>query len=440
MSARKVPVCTLMNTSTRISMILLFCLGPALPLFANDNINLSAIFRTRAESKNDYNFDDSKQDYIVTQLRVNLDWKISDQFKVVIETQDSRIFGEDISDFPSVNDEAVPNPFTEELDLHRGFIELNGNNMLFRLGRQKLDKGSRRIVASLGWSNTMRVWDGGYLTVGDEDQKSLDIFITRLVPVRPDTFNDHARTGNRHWNSNFHGMYYTDKVTIPNTIWESYWLWRKESEVDDNVHTFGMRFGSKLEKWNFDNEIAAQFGEFGGEELRSMSLHLEAQYNPSQQSGTIALSYNYGSGDDDPNDGERNTFDNLYGLNHANYGHIDFFSLQNISHIEFNWKRKMFRNHSLRIALHDFKLAEAENDSWYNLGLAPVRNANGADVSSSVGQEIDISYSLPVVPNWLGLTIGYSRFFTGSYITDTGSVGNDANFYYVQSMTRWKKK
>ena len=46
------------------------------------------------------------------------------------------------------------------------------------------------------------------------------------------------------------------------------------------------------------------------------------------------LPFNYGSGDDDPQDGAHGTFDQLYPLGHAYYGYIDPFALQNLRNTE----------------------------------------------------------------------------------------------------------
>ena len=59
-----------------------------------------------------------------------------------------------------------------------------------KAGRQKFNLGAKRLVSSLEWVNTARVWDGVKITFGDSNKRIADIFISRLVPVKPNKINN----------------------------------------------------------------------------------------------------------------------------------------------------------------------------------------------------------------------------------------------------------
>ena len=82
---------------------------------------LGGSFRTRAEVKNDFNFNHSKQDYFLTQLRLNLKWSPNTWLTLFVEGQDARVFGEELTSVPAINDAATPNIYADALDLHRGY-------------------------------------------------------------------------------------------------------------------------------------------------------------------------------------------------------------------------------------------------------------------------------------------------------------------------------
>ena len=89
------------------------------PVFSAVSFDASGSWRVRFESKNDYDFNDSRQDYTLSQLRLGLDTKLGTQDNIFIELQDSRVFGESINDFPSINENARNQPFADSLDVHQ---------------------------------------------------------------------------------------------------------------------------------------------------------------------------------------------------------------------------------------------------------------------------------------------------------------------------------
>ncbi len=404
-------------------------------------LDVGGSVRLRGELKDKFNFYDAKQDYFLSQIRVNVKWQPSDWVSFFIEGQDARVFGEDINSAPSINEDARPNVFHDDMDLHQGFADLSFAKfdvpLKIRAGRQKFNLGAMRLVASLEWVNTARVWDGVRATFGNADTRTIDIFGSRVVPVTPDKFNDYQTTRNRYFNSTFWGAYFTDKKIIANSQLEAYWLFRNDSDVNDATHTIGSRIASKINQLDFNGEAAFQLGEFGGLDHQAFMLHLEGGYIfKALNNSRVSVAYNYGSGDDDPNDDTHKTFDNLYPLNHAYYGYMDYFSLQNIHNLEFTISTKVGSKTKVRLALHGFWLADL-NDAWYNAGMGVLRRSNSDDVSSNVGNEIDLTviHPLEILGNKFVLVGGYSRFFSGDYVKSTGNSVNPNFFFLMTKVT-----
>ncbi len=391
--------------------------------------------RVRFESKRDFQFNETDtagkindDDYLLTQLRLNVKWQASKWLSIFLEGQDARATFE-----KGFDDRKTPNIFADAFDLHQGYFDLTFKGGKYphriRIGRQKFNMGALRVIASLEWVNTARVWDGIRITVGKLNGRRIDFFASRLVSVDPTAPNDWAKTGSRLFNSDFNGVYYTGKQV------EFYWLLRHESILNDAVQTVGSRFTKKSGALTLDGEVAYQFGKFGGLDHRAYMAHVGGFYllDPKDQT-KIGIAYNVGSGDSDPNDGKNETFDNQYPLNHAYYGYMDFFSLQNVHNFEATFQTKLFKKLPLRIAYQGFWLMEEDTDAWYNAGAGKVRSADGADVNPYVGSEIDITLKVP--NKFASLEIGLSRFFYGAYITDTRTPSvnpKDANFIYVMA-------
>ena len=68
----------------------------------------------------------------------------------------------------------------------------------------------------------------------------------------------------------------------------------------------------------------------------------------------------------------------------------------------------------------------------YNAGLRSMRNANGQDVDSHIGSEIDITVNYALFNSRDFLLGGFSHFFTEKYLSDTGT-NVDANFAFLMT-------
>lgn len=396
---------------------------------------LGASLRTRAEYRYDFKFDDTmpgnNDNFLLNQVRVNLRWAPSERYAIYIEGQDATITSSD-----SINDEATPNIYSDNLDLHQSYAEANLGStdvpIRLKVGRQKLVYGNERLVGALEWVNTARVFDAALLRIGDVKTRSLELLSSRAIGVDPDDFNDWGATSNRYADSSFHGAYYADRELITRGALDAYYLLRYEDAANDQVHTTGGRVDIPLGDVLWDSELACQFGDFGGLDHRAFAAHTGVTYTVSKEEALKAgVAYNYGSGDENPDDNQHHTFDNLYPTNHAFYGYMDFFSLQNIHNLELSLATTPIENLTIRAAWQNFWLARPDSDGWYNAGMGTIRPAAGAGAESYVGNEIDLTARYSLIEKKVMLEAGYCHFFAGAYVDDTGS-SEDADFTYLQ--------
>ncbi|MFK7863266.1 MAG: alginate export family protein [Pseudohongiellaceae bacterium] len=390
-------------------------------------LSFSTSFKTRTESLRDFDFNSSDQDFTLSQIRLGMTYRPSSRTEVFVQLQDARIFGEELNSTPGINKRATPNIFQDELDVHEAYVKQDFDRFSVKVGRQKFNLGDQRLVASLEWVNTARVKDGVRFNFNAGDQRNVDVFFSALVPVNPTQLNNQASVGNRYFDSNLHGIYVTDKNTVPGQI--DYWYFHRQNQkLNDATDTYGGRYLGQYKDLAYELQASIQNGEFGGQDHSASMVHVGASYPLG--AGKAGVAYNFGSGDSDPNDSEHNTFDNLFPLNHAYYGFMDLFSLQNIHNFEATYSEKVLGKYSLRAALQGFWIAEEDTDSWYNAGLRPVRTAN-VNANSYAGSEIDLTLSTQLFGDRLQLLMGYSHFFAGNYLEDTGT-SNDASWYFLQ--------
>ena len=134
----------------------------------------------------------------------------------------------------------------------------------------------------------------------------------------------------------------------------------------------------------------------------------------------------YGSGDDDPTDGDNNTVFTLFPLGHAYWGLIDNFSGQNLVDLGLSVTAKPGKKLTLLAAWHHFTLAE-QNDALYNIAGAPFALAG-----DKIGTEIDFVATLAVTKS-LNVQAGYFKFFYGSGVNNSAFARDDASQFYLQT-------
>ena len=76
--------------------------------------------------------------------------------------------------------------------------------------------------------------------------------------------------------------------------------------------------------WDWEFEGVGQIGDRGPLDHASFAIHGEAGYTFADTMWTprVALGYDFSPGDDDPTDGDNETFDNLFPTNHIHYGQM----------------------------------------------------------------------------------------------------------------------
>jgi hypothetical protein len=200
-------------------------------------------------------------------------------------------------------------------------------------------------------------------------------------------------------------------------------------------YTVGGRFFTNPKPWDVDVEAAYQFGDFADGDVSAWMVATEGGYTFAEAAlaPRVYVGFDVASGDDDPTDGDLETFNQLFPLGHAYFGYIDAIGRQNIIDlhpgIEFTLakEKRHVKKLSLRTDYHLF-WRYSEDDALYGVGGGIQRADTGTD-ARSVGSEVD------VLLNWqidrhLSAYFGYSHFFAGDFIDETGP-SEDIDFVYA---------
>lgn len=418
----------------------------SLILAGSERLEISGSIRLRGEYKDNVT-DFAKgrsdgQEFILSRVRLRFDFHVLEDLDAVVEIQDSRQFG----------DEGTPVSTARELeatDLSLGYIE--ARNLLVeglgvRAGRQILSFGDERLVGAFDYNNFSNRFDAlsvFYRLAGDRPAEAGPyaakppdlVFAQAFLAILDETnlaSDDAIFTG---IDARFQPVeplsasiyyFYLDDMDEDATRGEDGLFGNRQ------IHTFGSLWKFALAGFSVSSEGALQFGDHAHDDLEAFAFAGEVAYQLKDVpwKPKLGAGFAWASGDDDPDDGRRGTFENLFPTNHLFYGVMDLFSWQNLEDL---WVRAdvfPVEGLSIWVAYHFFRLDE-NDDFWYDAARVPIRpnaspRTSAQHASKTVGHEIDLSVRYVVNRNFSFL-LQYGHFFAGPYVEDTG-LHSDADF------------
>ncbi len=401
-------------------------------------LKVSGEARYRLEVRDDFTFNNTSYEddaFHLLRTRLGIEAGMPSIGKVFVQGQDAESFASS-----SLNQ---TNAFVDRFDLRQLFVELKSPweeaPAKLKIGRQELAYGEQRFVGAFDWSNVARVFDAVKLSVTPTDKLQVDAWVSQPVLVTRVTANsaDHE--------DHFYGIYAAGKP-FRDHILDTFLFVRHDldNEIAGEIsghrgqlkeYTLGNRFRGRYSDFDYGVEWALQLGSRAHEDIVAWALHNELGYTfvRAPWSPRVGMEYNHGSGDNETSDGNFGTFDNLFPTNHPHYGFMDLASLRNIDQLETNLSAKPFKSLMLTSKYHWFFL-DSNKSAWFNAGQGVIRPAR-ANASQTIGQELDLLAKWTVSKH-IDTLFGYSHFFPGPFIKDTGA-DNDANFFYWQTAVKF---
>ncbi len=390
--------------------------------------------RLRYEYRYNFDFNKSKKDdstQLFQRLKLNATASLTDEY--LNKKVDIFVEGMDIRD-GSYRSKAVSGQ-TDPLDLHQAYVRLYhllGSDFDVRLGRQELNYGAKRLIASPTWSNAIRSWDGGIVHYHKGGLYS-DILYGQNVQYQDKEFN--ISDGHEVLSGIYSG--YQKDHAYPLIEW--YFLNQDDTRGVSNIHryTAGARMKMTVTgNIKLDVEVPYQWGRTGTtpsgtKQIKAYAFHanLSKGFDTIPWKPLLNLAYDEASGNKDPNGKHNNTFVPLYQTVHAPYGLMDFFRWENVRNPELGVTFSPTPKFRFTPQMDSFWL-QSKYDSWYNSSGTAVRTKTSGDRNYYVGSEASWRFYYDFSKNILFET-GYAHFFPGGYVKDTGA-DDAADFIYSQ--------
>lgn len=389
--------------------------------------------RVRVEHWNNEDLDsglDDRDTRTFARTRIRMDTVFNKWLQTRVELVDGREWESD----------REPRPQNDDLDLHQAYAQVNLKPWMLRLGRQEVEFGSKRLVGAPTWNNLLRSFDAARLSF-DADAAEVHAFAGSVVVNEDDRFN---RRRHHDW---LFGVFSTIKALGPHKL-DLYALalrnHNKLSQVtgEDRVKghhdcdTFGARLYGKLtERWTYDVEAAVQRGRYSNDRIRAWAFHADTAYTlPLPWQPTIQPLFNYASGDNDPGDGVRGTFDPLFTSTHNVYGGImDLVTWMNIRVAGVRVRAKPAKKLTVAVEFHRYWLAE-DADAWYATGKRVRRRDAAGNSGDDIGYEVGF-WARYAFSQRFEVEGGLAHFHAGGFPDRTGA-SDGMDFCYFQTVLK----
>lgn len=363
---------------------------------------------------------------------------------------------------------------TESFNLKEGWIDIQPTHWLHvKGGRMNLNMGtwvpysesnwqyvknkrmSQRLMGTVGWTHGTRSFDAGHAGIdvaghkinlfGGQPTRGVFDIEDMLEPLHD------VVVGGVEWTA-------PKGVVFDDTEFRGFFLGYEDSrdiaglfgEVE--VYTLG---GSVLGIYplgpgNVDIMVwgAVQFGDFPNtvgpavDELdhSGWAFLAEAGYQLTELYGKpwIRTGVNMASGDEDPTDGDHETFFNMLPTNHLYYGYADQLAFQNLIDwfVQFKWAP--LPRLSLEVVFHRFWLHEDADLRYFGSGAFNKTSfgygGSASGGANDVGNEIDVVAGYKLHQH-ISVLAGFSQMFGGDVFS--GATDDDTTFAFAQLVVKY---
>ena len=376
-------------------------------------LRFSGDYRARLEGFSGGLFRPGNDDlYLLGRVRLNMKIQPKSWLGFQFQAQDARIYGR--------SQPALPPLAKDSLDLRQAYMEIGGaDNKAFglRIGRQEMVFADQRLIGHVSWLNGARSFDAVRATARGGGVR-LDAWASAVVALRDGEFNRHVD------GDNFHGLYSSFDKLVPKATLDAFLFWRtaprRRTEAGApgklDFKTPGFRLAGKLPaRWDYMMLIAGQTGSLAGDDVRAWAGSWQMGHTlPAKWTPRLSAEYNYATGDRNPRDGVRGTFDILYPTPHDLYGLADQVGWKNLHHARGGFEMKPGKKLRVVANYHSWWRASLE-DGLYNAGGALLVSSPGSAAGRHIGQEIDFQafYSFH---SSLQLAGGVAHIFPGVFL------------------------
>lgn len=283
-----------------------------IPFGHNNYLSLGANLRERIEINDRAKLGSGntpKDGYLIQRLQIHADARIGEHLQVFTQLIDSRAFDK----------KNITPTDQNRFDVEQAFIAwvspLHNGTFKFRVGRQEMAFDLQRFISNREGPNVRQPFDGIWSAYEFGDWRVLG-YLTRPVQIDKDGyFNDFSNS-----NLSFSGFRVDKQNILGGELSGYYSRYQRDHGVFPNAaghetrDLYDVRHLGKKNNIDWDIEAMLQYGDIGSKSISAWAGSSIAGYTFSDHvlKPRIALQLDAASGDRNPEDGELNTFNQLF--------------------------------------------------------------------------------------------------------------------------------
>ncbi|HTS60606.1 MAG TPA: alginate export family protein [Candidatus Acidoferrales bacterium] len=359
--------------------------------------------------------------YLLTRARLHAAFRPLSWLQIAAEGQDARAPFYRLKPSGSLAD---------PLDLRQAYVQFGGpeDTVMGRIGRQELTLGSGRLIASLDWGNTARLFDVADAQL-NRDAVKLELVAGSIVQIDPDRMNRHKP------GEHFYAAYSTLPRLLPLGKVEPYVIYKTQLNVKSKDGVLGdagtLALGGRVTGatplgLDYSVEAIRELGTYSSDLLRGIGFVGGAGYRLAALAGKPRFSaeYMYASGDDGRRDGHRETFDNMYGFNQPANSLTGQFGWRNLKEGRFGVELQPVSRLKANFDFRDFSLANTQDGLYNALGVRTVFNPKATSAHVGFGPDTQVSFAVRPATS---IGVGVGTLFPGEYLRQSGK---NTGFFY----------
>ena len=306
----------------------------------------------------------------------------------------------------------------DDLDFHQLFLGFNLGNSTLEIGRRELSYGSRRLISFREGTNVRQSFDGARW-IWRQPNHRFDLLFYAYNPQQVGVFDN--------------------EINADQLLWGAYWVWKvpdmeglnfdiyylgvdnenprfEEGGEAETRHSLGWRHWGEKGSFIFNNEAVFQFGKIGGGSITAWTISSETKYKFSlaKLPTTFGLKAEIISGDENPADGDLQTFNALYPRG-GYFGLLALIGPANLMDIHPSLGFGIGKNWSLNLDWDFFWRHQTGDGIYFPSGRLNV--ASGGSKERFIGHQPGVQLGFSV-NRFLEMEASYFHFFTGKFLEE----------------------
>ena len=401
-----------------------------IPLGQDENYYVSFGFsiRERGELVSNPNWSDqpSGNAYLLQRYFLHMDLQLGERFRFFGELASSLEDGRNGGPRPLIDE--------EKMYVHQGFVDLGlwnsgQDSLTLRAGRQEVALGSENFVSTRDGRNIRRSLDGVRLTWIKGDW-TLDLLAVRPTLDNPGYFNDPPNHESGFWT-----VYAVHPFRLlPKGNVDLYYMGLDNKSVPFNVEgtgreqreTIGTRLWGTTDHWDYNGELAFQWGSFRSNDIRAWAVSTETGYRTdtipfSPRVGLRAVSF---SGNQNPSGRTLGTFNSIYEKG-PYFSYAELFARRNL--IALQPSAELQLTHSVSLVFNPaFFWRESTADGLYNISGSVIvsgLHSNARYIATQASTQVHWQMTRNL--SWF---TEYGHFFPGDFLKQA-TPGKNLNYW-----------